>query len=157
MRPGIALYGGNPTPDQPNPMRPVVELKARIVQLRHVPAGESVGYDAEWVAPRASRIAIIAVGYADGILRSGSAPTGRRGGEVVVAGHICPFIGRVSMDLIAIDLTDLPEGSARRGDLVTLIGDGLDLDTMAARLGTISYEVLTQLGSRYARIYRGAE
>lgn len=157
VRPGIALYGGNPTPGYPNPMRPVVDLKVRIVQVRHVAAGESVGYDAEWVAPRASRIATIATGYADGILRSGGAPNGKRGGEAMVAGRPCPFVGRVSMDLIALDVTDLPEGSARRGDLVTLIGDGLDIDTMAERLGTISYEVLTRLGHRYARIYRRAE
>ncbi len=154
VRPGIALYGANPTPGRPNPMQPAVDLKGRIVQLRHVPAGESVGYDAEWVSERASRIAIVAVGYADGYFRTASAATGQRGGEMLIGGRLCPLVGRVSMDLIAIDVTDLPEGAARRGSMATLIGGELDIDRVAGRLGTISYEVLTSLGPRYARVYR---
>ncbi len=156
VRPGVALYGGNPTPGKANPMHPVVDLKARVVQLRHVPAGETVGYDAQWVAERASRVAIVSVGYADGFPRSTGAATGERRGEAMVAGRLCPFIGRVSMDLIAIDVTGLHEGAVRRGSLVTLIGNGLDLDAVAERAGTISYEILTRLGHRYARIYRNS-
>ncbi len=154
VRPGVALYGGNPTPGRPNPMQPVVHLQGRVTQLRHVPVGETVGYDAAWTAPRASRIAIVAVGYADGYPRAGGAATGERRAEALVAGRLCPIVGRVSMDLIAIDVTGLHEGAVRRGSLITLIGGPLDLDTVGERAGTISYEVLTRLGHRYARIYR---
>lgn len=156
VRPGVALYGANPTPGRYNPMQSVVDLKARVLQLRYVPAGESVGYDAQWVAARPSRIAIVSVGYADGYSRGGGSNTGERRGEALIGGKLCPFVGRVSMDLIAIDVTDLPDGAVRRGGLITLIGDGLDLDAVAARIGTISYEVLTRLGHRYARIYRNS-
>jgi alanine racemase len=156
VRPGVALYGANPTPGRTNPMQPVIDLKGRIIQVRHVPAGETVGYDAEWIAGRPSRIAIVAVGYADGYSRRAGASTGQRGGEALIAGQLCPFVGRISMDMLAIDVTDLPDGAAPRGGLVSLIGDGLDIDTVAKNLGTISYEVMTQFGHRYARVYRGA-
>jgi alanine racemase len=156
VRPGAALFGVNPTPHERNPMRPVVELRGRVMQIRDVPKGETIGYDATWTAPCPSRIAVIAVGYADGYLRAASATNDRPGGEVAVAGRRCPIVGRVSMDLMTVDVTDLPERAAvRRGDLVTLIGEGIDVDQVAARLGTIGYEVLTSLGRRYARIYRG--
>lgn len=156
VRPGIALYGGNPTPGKSNPMRPVVELKGRIIQVRTVGKGETVGYGAAFTAGRPSRVAVVAVGYADGFLRSAAAARGKSAAEVVVAGRRCPLVGRVSMDLIAVDVTDLAEGSARRGDLATLIGDGLSVDDLAAGMGTIGYEVLTNLGRRYHRVYRGA-
>lgn len=156
VRPGVALYGGNPTPGRSNPMQPVIDLKARVAQLRYVPAGEAVGYNGQWVAERASRIAIIAVGYADGYPRAAGTMTGETRGEALVAGRLCPFIGRVSMDLIAIDVTGLHEGAVRRGSLVTLIGEELDLDAVGQRVGTISYEILTRLGHRYARIYRNS-
>jgi alanine racemase len=154
VRPGVALYGGNPLPGRPNPMQPVVDLKGRVSQLRYVPPGESVGYDAQWIAARPTKVAIVAVGYADGYPRSGGAATGERRSEAVIAGRRCPFVGRVSMDLIAIDVTDLPDGAVSRGSLVTLIGDGLEVDDVADRVGTIGYEVLTRLGHRYARVYR---
>ena len=156
VRPGIALYGGNPTPGKSNPMRPVVELKGRIVQVRLVGKGETIGYGAAFTAGRQSRVAIVAVGYADGFLRSAAAARGKPAAEVIVAGKRCPLVGRVSMDLIAVDVTDLAEGAARRGDLATLIGDGLSVDDLAAGMGTIGYEVLTNLGRRYHRVYRGA-
>src|SRR5499427_532689 len=108
VRPGVALYGANPTPGKKNPMRPVVELKGRIIQVRPVNKGESVGYGAAFGAARASRIAVIAVGYADGFLRSAAAAKGKPAAEVVIAGKRCPVAGRVSMDLIAVDVTDLP-------------------------------------------------
>lgn len=155
VRPGVALYGVNPTPGRSNPMRPVVELRARIVQVRHVPRGESVGYDATWTAKRATRLAVVAVGYADGYLRAASASNETPGGDAIVAGKRCPLAGRVSMDLIEIDITDLPDNAARRGDLVTLIGDEIGVDDVASAAGTIGYEVLTSLGRRYHRIYRG--
>jgi alanine racemase len=154
VRPGIALYGGNPTPGKKNPMRAVVELKGRILQVRHAKKGETVGYGAEWPVQRPSRIAIIGVGYGDGYARAAGAAKAKPAAQVIVAGRPCPIVGRVSMDLMAVDVTDLPEGTPRRGDLATLIGDNMDIDTLAAACGTIGYEVLTSLGRRYHRTYR---
>src|SRR5436305_7898268 len=156
VRPGIALYGANPTPGSQNPMRAVVELHGRIIQTRTLNKGDTVGYGATWSAGRLSRIAIIAVGYADGFLRSAGAAKGKPAAEVLVAGKRCPLVGRVSMDLIAADVTDLPQGGARRGDFATLIGKGMSVDDLAAGMGTIAYEVLTSLGRRYHRTYKGA-
>jgi alanine racemase len=155
VRPGVALYGVNPTPGKTNPMRPVVELKGRIIQVRAVKKGETVGYGAAFAAARPSRIAVVAVGYADGFLRSAGAAKGKPAAEVIVGGKRCPIAGRVSMDLLAVDVTDLAEGAARRGDLATLIGDGMSIDDLAAGMGTIGYEVLTNLGRRYHRVYKG--
>jgi alanine racemase len=156
VRPGVALYGVNPTPGSENPMHPVVELQGRIIQVRTVAKGESVGYGAAFTAGRASRVAIVAVGYADGFLRSAAAARGKAAAEIVVAGRRCPIAGRVSMDLLAVDVTDLAEGAARRGGLATLIGEGVSVDDLAAGMGTIGYEVLTNLGRRYHRTYRVA-
>ena len=155
VRPGAALYGINPTPEADSPMKPVVDLKARIVQIRNIDRGETVGYGGTWTARRPTRLAIVAAGYADGYFRAASANDGMRGAEVVVAGKRCPVAGRVSMDLVAIDVTDLPPNAARRGHMVTLIGEGITVDELAHHFGTIGYEVLTSLGSRYARIYKG--
>jgi alanine racemase len=149
MRPGAALYGINPTPEADNPMQPVINLKARIVQVRDVDAGASVGYGATWTARRASRIAVVAAGYADGYLRAAT------GAEVVVAGRRCPLVGRISMDLLAVDVTELPANAVRRGHMATLIGDGISVDELARHFGTIGYEVLTSIGKRFARVYRG--
>jgi alanine racemase len=136
-------------------MQPVVVLKARIVQVRNVERGERVGYGGTWTARRPTKLAIIAVGYADGYFRAASSNDGTRGAEVIVAGKRCPVAGRVSMDLIAIDITDLPPNAARRGHMVTLLGEGITVDELAHHFGTIGYEVLTSLGRRYARIYKG--
>jgi alanine racemase len=155
VRPGAALYGVNPTPEADNPMRGVVELKARVVQIRDVERGESVGYGATWTTRRPTRLAIVSAGYADGYLRAGSSNDGTRGAEVIVAGKRCPVAGRISMDLMAIDITDLEKSAVRRGHMVTLIGDGMPVDELAHYLGTIGYEVLTSLGPRYTRVYRG--
>ena len=154
VRPGAALYGVNPTPGRSNPMRPAVRLEAHIVQVRSVPKGETVGYGATWTARHASRIAVVAVGYADGFPRAASASDKAPGADVIVAGKRCPLAGRISMDLMAIDITALPENAARRGDLVTLIGDEITVDDLAAKAGTIGYEILTHLGRRYHRVYR---
>ncbi len=155
VRPGVALYGVNPTPGARNPMRPVIGLQARIAQVRTVPRGETVGYNAGWTAKRTTRIAVAAVGYADGYLRAASASDLAPGGDAIVAGVRCPLAGRVSMDLLAVDITDVPSNAARRGELITLIGDGITVDDLAKSAGTIGYEVLTSLGRRYHRIYRG--
>jgi alanine racemase len=156
VRPGVALYGANPTPGKTNPMRAAVELRARVIQVRTINKGETVGYGASFTAARPTRIAVVAVGYADGFLRSAGASKGKPAGTVIVAGKRCPLAGRVSMDVIAIDVTDIPEGRVRRGDIVTLLGEGMTVDDLAAAMGTISYEVLTNLGRRYHRIYKGA-
>jgi alanine racemase len=155
VRPGAALYGVNPTPEADNPMQPVVDLKARIIQTRNLERGDTVGYGGTWTARRPTKLAIVATGYADGYFRAASANDGTRGAEVIVAGKRCPIAGRVSMDLIAVDITDLPPNAARRGHMVTLIGEGITVDELAHRFGTIGYEVLTSLGRRYARVYKG--
>ena len=162
VRPGYALYGGNPTPGGANPMRPVVRLEAPIIQLRTAEDGETVGYNAQWTARGRRRLATIPVGYADGYPRAASATEAKRearrdAGAAIVRGRRCPFAGRVSMDLLAIDVTEVPEGAVGRGDLVTLIGDDLTIDEVARRADTIGYEVLTSLGRRYARRYVGGE
>lgn len=149
-RPGYALYGGNPRPGRDNPMRPVVRLEAGILQVREVDAGETAGYNARWTASGPRRLATLSLGYADGFPR---ASTGR--GEAVVGGVRCPFVGNVSMDLIILDVTEAPPEALRRGAPATLIGDGLDLDTVGRSAGTIGYEILTGLGRRYERVYHG--
>jgi len=154
VRPGVALYGVNPTPGRSNPMRAAIELQARIVQVRNVPKGETVGYNAAWTAKRVTRLAVVAVGYADGYLRASSASDAAPGGSAIVGGKRCPLAGRVSMDLLAIDITELPESAARRGDFATLIGDEISVDEVANAAGTIGYEVLTGLGHRYHRVHR---
>jgi len=153
-RPGAALYGLNPTPQRPNPMHNVVELTGRILQLRTVERGDTVGYGATWTAKRTTRLAVAALGYADGIPR---AKTGDAAGahKAYIAGQQCPFAGRISMDLVCLDITDLPEGAARRGDPVTCIGAEIPVDAVAASAGTIGYEILTRLGSRCRVVYRG--
>lgn len=146
-RPGCALYGINPTPGAPNPMRQVVRLEAPVLQIREIPQSASLGYGAIWTAPRASRIATVAAGYADGYLR---ALSGHGIGKL--AGRAVPLVGRVSMDLITFDVTDAP--AIAPGDMIELIGPGNTPDDLAARAGTIGYEILTSLGARYRREYR---
>jgi alanine racemase len=135
-------------------VQPVVELRARVVQVRNVPKGETVGYSATWTAKHATRIAVVAVGYADGYPRAASASDTTPGADAIVAGKRCPLAGRVSMDLLAVDISRLQDNAVRRGDFVTLIGDQIDIDHLAAAAGTIAYEVLTSLGKRYHRIYK---
>lgn len=148
VRPGVALYGGNPTPGRANPMRPVVALEAPVLRVRAAREGDTVGYGATHRFARPSRVAVIGLGYADGYLRSGSFA----GAEVALAGRRCPVVGRISMDLTAIDVTGLPS-EVRPGDPVEVIGPTIPLDEVARRAGTISYEVLTALGRRYHRSF----
>ncbi len=155
VRPGYALYGGNPTPGRKNPMQRVVSLQAPILQLREIAAGESVGYNAQWTAKRPTRLATIGVGYADGLPRNLMATEERVGGDAFVAGKRCSFAGRVSMDLTVIDVTDAPAKSLAVGAMVELLGERMGIDEMGARAGTIGYEVLTALGRRYHRVYVG--
>ncbi len=152
-RPGYALYGGNPTPGRPNPMRPVVTLTAAIQQIRSIEAGMSCGYNAQWTARRPTRLATLLIGYADGLPRGAGATDARPGAEVAVAGRRAPLVGRVSMDLTIVDVTDLPEDAVRVGDPVEFFGPSVDLDEFATRSGTIGYHLLTSLGPRHQRNY----
>ncbi|MEM9684906.1 MAG: alanine racemase [Pseudomonadota bacterium] len=151
-RPGIALFGGNPTPDRPNPMRPVVRLEGRILQLREIDAPRTVGYGATHEIAPPARVATIAVGYADGYLRS----IGNQGhayiGEVRV-----PIVGRVSMDLITVDVTDAPAPLCQPGRWVELLGERHTIDDLAEEAGTIGYEILTSLGARHHRVYQSGD
>jgi alanine racemase len=156
-RPGVALYGGNPTPYQKNPMKPVITLEARILQIRSVPQDQTVGYSATWTADRPTKIAIIAAGYADGIARKLSSHQQGGPAQVYLAGQRCPIVGRVSMDMMTIDVTDVPERKLAKATHAELFGKHISVDEAAAWAGTISYELLTHLGKRYARRYSPAE
>ena len=145
-RPGAALYGINPTPRQSNPMHAPMRLRARVLQVREVPPGESVGYNATFHAPGARRIATAGIGYADGWKR---ALSGR--GYAHFDGSPVPLVGRVSMDLTTYDVTDSPDLAV--GDWLELIGPGITVDTVADWAGTNGYEILTSLGGRIARVY----
>jgi alanine racemase len=150
VRPGAALYGINPLPGQANPMTPVVRLKAKILQVRDVDAGETVGYGATHRMKQPSRVATVAAGYADGWLRSGSDH-----GSAAIAGQRVPVIGRISMDLLTLDVTGIDPRQARAGSYADLLDKTYGVDEAAEAAGTIGYEFLTLLGKRYARIYRG--
>ena len=141
-RPGLALYGGVPCAAAAGQIAPVVRLEARVVQVRKVPAGASVGYGATWVAARDSRIAVLNLGYGDGYPRAMMAS-----GMVSVGGIACPLAGRVSMDLLAVDVTAAP---VTEGDWLEV---AFDLPTAAAAAGVSQYELLTGLGQRYQRVY----
>ncbi|MGE0501043.1 MAG: alanine racemase [Rhizobiaceae bacterium] len=145
-RPGAALYGVNPTPHLPNPMRPVVRLEARVIQTRSVDARAGIGYAHALVTEKPMRLATIALGYADGWQR-------RAVGAAWFKGAALPFAGRVSMDSIILDVSGLPEGDIRAGDLVELIGEHQTVDRVAELAGTIGYEVLTSFGKRFHRVY----
>lgn len=149
-RPGSALMGLTPLTNQTNPMRQVVNLQGKILQVQHIDTGGSVGYGASHRVGRPSRIATVAVGYADGYLRS----LGNRGSAFIGANRV-PVVGRVSMDLITLDVTEAPESLTRPGDMVDLIGPHNPPDALAAEAGTIGYEILTALGHRYKRRYLG--
>jgi alanine racemase len=150
VRPGIALYGAQFLPDRP-PLKPVVTLEARILQVRDTAPGETVGYGAVETIRNPARIAVLAAGYADGYHRAASSSDGRPGARVFIRGRSAPVVGRVSMDLIAVDVTAIPE--VDRGDWAELFGPNVPVDEVAAHAGTIGYELLTGLGSRYERRY----
>ncbi len=157
VRPGIALYGGNPTPEAANSMRSVAHLEATVMQVRDVSRGSTVGYGATWTAPRPSRIAVLGAGYGDGVPRALSSQQPDGPAHVFLGGRRCPIIGRISMDMMAIDVTDLPPTSISRGSRAEIFGKNISIDETAAWAGTISYELLTRLGSRYARHYSGRD
>lgn len=147
VRPGICLYGGGPE-GRPDPrIRPVATFAAEVLQVREVRAGESVGYSRGFVAHRAMRVATIGAGYADGVLRS-SSPDGR----VAVAGQLKLILGRVSMDVLAVDVGDL---NVAPGDEVELFGATRMLDDAARAAGTVAWELLTSVGARVERRHFG--
>ncbi len=153
VRPGIALFGGSPVAAGPNPMQPVASLKARILQVRSVRKGETVGYGATWTAKCDSLIAVAGAGYSDGIPRSLSSSPDRAPAKLSLNGYSCPVIGRVSMDMLAIDISDVPCELARRGQEVEIFGTEVPIDSIASAAGTISYELLTRIGDRAVRRY----
>lgn len=156
VRPGIGLYGGRAVNEGTNPMKPVAYLNGQVLQVRTVKRGETVGYGATWTAQRDSRIAIVGVGYADGYFRILGGTNTKTVAQVYLGGQYAPVIGRVSMDMITIDVTDIEPGQTGRGTKVELLGRNITVDDLADAAGTIGYEVLTSLGSRYARVYSRA-
>lgn len=150
VRPGAALYGISPCPSRPNPMRQVVRLQAKVLQVREIDSPQSVGYGATHQAGGPERIATVGVGYADGVFRSLS-----NRGSGYLGDQRLPLVGRVSMDLVTFDVTTLPAARIHPGALIDLIGPRQTVDEVAAAAGTIGYEVLTALGRRYHRAYLG--
>jgi alanine racemase len=148
VRPGIALYGGNPFTERPNPMAPVVTFLAPILQIREITQPVTVGYGATYVAAPPARLAVVGAGYADGYPRGLS-----NRGTAALRGVRVPVVGRVSMDLLCVDISALPRDGVGVGDLVELIGPTVGVDEVAAAAGTISYEILTRLGRRPVREY----
>ena len=153
VRPGYAIYGGAPVEGRPSPVAPVVTAQARVLQVREVEPGDAAGYGATWQAEGPRRLATLSMGYADGYYRALGSNAGAA--RVFVGRHFAPLAGRVSMDLLMVDITSLPADAVRRGDLAELIGPHVTLEEVAARAGTIGYEVLTSLGDRYIRHYTG--
>lgn len=153
VRPGIALYGGAALNEhaRDNPMKPVVKVEGRILQIRNVKKHESVGYGAAEIVETDSIIATVAGGYADGYIRHSGSTTKIKGAYAFIKGHKVPLVGRVSMDMMAIDVTGVPD--VKRGDYVELFGPNLSISELAGHAKTIDYEFLTGLGKRYARIY----
>ena len=148
VRPGLGLYGVEPTPTRPLGVMPVVTLRAPVVQVRTVDAGDTVGYGASHQMAQAGQLAVLGVGYGDGVPRSLS-----NSGEVSISGQRAPIVGRVSMDLTVVDISRLPAGSVQPGDSAELFGGEVNLNDVADAAGTIAYELLTNLGRRYQRIY----
>jgi alanine racemase len=153
VRPGYALYGGQTTAERSCPVQPVVRVSARILQVEDVPAGGRIGYSATYRATTPRRIATIAAGYADGVFRHASAGNDQAGGFVSIRGALAPIVGRASMDLITVDITDVDGAVPQRGDFVDLVGPDLPLEAVGRNARTIGYEVLTRLGTRFHRHY----
>jgi alanine racemase len=157
-RPGIALYGGEAVNGVANPMKPVVTAEARIIQIRTAKKGETVSYGATVTLERETKIAVAAAGYADGFHRAGGSgvalrQTGIPAGAGAIGGHKAPILGRVTMDFTMFDVTDVPDGVVQASEWIELFGHVIALDDAARAAGTIGYELLTSLGTRYSRHY----
>lgn len=153
VRPGVALYGGNPLANRHNGMQAVVSVESTVLQVREIAVGKTVGYGAMWKARRPSRIAVVPIGYYDGYFRSLFDTQTDDPAGVHIAGRFAPLAGRVSMDMITVDVTDIAPENVHRGTAVEVIGPNISVDDVARWAGTIPYEVLTALGSRFARVY----
>lgn len=152
VRPGSALLGINPTPYAANPMLPVIELAARIVQVRTLVPGDTIAGSAAWSAKRRMRIALASIGYADGFPRAANVADNKM--QAIIGGQCCPIAGPASLDLLPIDVTELAERSAARpGATVTLIGGSLGIDDLAAGAKLNARDVLSRFGQRFHRIY----
>lgn len=150
VRPGAALYGVAPVIGQPNPMRQVVHVQARLIQCREIAAGEGVGYNHTWRAQRTTRLATVSVGYADGYLRSASNRS-----QLRFHGATVPLVGRVSMDTVTVDVTDIDATQLVPGALFDVVDEVQDIHALARDAHTNAYEILTSLGARYRLQYRG--
>jgi alanine racemase len=148
VRPGIALYGANPTPVSNNPMKSVVQIQLPVMQCKVISEGASVGYGAEFIAQRETVIAVVFGGYADGLMRSLA-----HSGFAFLSGHKIPLIGRLSMDSMIFDVTDLGPSIIDSASCIEIVGESQTIDDLAAMAGTIAYEMLTSLGGRYHRRY----
>ncbi len=148
VRPGYALYGGNPTPETQNPMQPVVSLNTPILQTRNCKKGESIGYGATHIFNKDTRTATVAIGYADGFLRSNSSKA-----ILYYNNQPCPVLGRVSMDLVTIDISQIQGQQPQQDDPIEVLGPNQSIDNLAKNADTIGYEILTSLGHRYKREY----
>jgi alanine racemase len=148
VRPGLAIYGGNPIAARPNPYRTVAVLTGRVLQIRHIDPGETVGYAAAFTAAKPAKLAILATGYADGLIRASATR-----GHAAIGGFRVPFAGRISMDLLALDASDVPDAALTRGTEVEFMGDTVSLEEVAEAAGTITHEVLTSISPRARRIY----
>jgi alanine racemase len=155
VRPGIALFGGRAVSGRKNPMAPVVTLHVPILQVTEGKTGETVGYGANYTLSRPSRLAVLGYGYADGFLRALSATNARPGGKVFIRGRACPVIGRISMDLTIVDITELGDDLPSPGEGAEVFGANISVDEQADAAGTIGYELLTSLKGRYSRNYVG--
>ncbi len=155
VRPGIALYGGRAVNGRKNPMQPVVTLHVPILQVTEGRTGETVGYGATYALNRNSKLAVLGYGYADGFFRSLSGTNQRPGGKVFIRGKLCPVVGKISMDLTIVDVTELGSDLPMPGEGAEVMGPNVLLDDQADAAGTIGYELLTSLKGRYNRIYVG--
>jgi alanine racemase len=153
VRPGIALYGGRAVGGRRNPMSRVVTLEAPVLQVKEARTGESVGYGATFTLSRDSRLAILGIGYADGFFRSLSSTNVHPGGRVAIRGRLVPVVGRVSMDLLTVDITDLGQQIPLPGEMAEILGPNISVDDQADACGTLGYEVLTSLKGRFQRRY----
>ena len=153
VRPGYALYGGQAAPERTTPVDAIVRVQARILQVHDVAVGGRIGYSASYRAQSPRRVATIAAGYADGVFRHASATNETAGGAVAFRDKRAPIVGRVSMDLITVDVTGFDDPAPQRGDWVDLVGPDLPIEVVGRAAGTIGYEVLTRLGPRFHRVY----
>ncbi len=154
VRTGTALYGGQVQANAPNPMAPVARLDAPVIQVRDVEAGDTIGYGASYRFDARARVALLSIGYGDGLFRGLSATNARPGGKVYFGDQPAPILGRISMDVTA-DVSRITCENVRRGSWAQIIGPQQSAYDLAGDAGTIDYEVFTGLGSRYERIYQG--